>query len=236
MRNATENTRFCYVCKEVKPRTSFPEKPYITRWGGVATRFIGPCAPCFESGHYWAIKTERKCDVCMLTKPAADFYRHAYTTRTGKQSTRFMSRCKKCHGVQCSERQASLVGDPVQLQKEREYKRKNRERLQAQADTYKSKNPGKMREYQRRSHLKIAYGMTPEQYEAILVAQDRRCATCDRPHVETPSGKERLHVDHCHATGRVRGLLCHFCNIAAGMLGDNPAILKRLASYLESTG
>src|SRR3990167_72250 len=97
MRNATEHTRFCYVCKEIKPRSEFPEMPYLTRWGSTATRFIGPCAGCYASGHYWSIKTERKCDVCMLTKPASEFYRHAYTTRTGKPSTRFMSRCKACH-------------------------------------------------------------------------------------------------------------------------------------------
>ncbi len=233
MRNATNDSRFCYVCKVVKSRGEFPEKPFVTRWGGIATRFIGPCRPCYESGHYWSIKTERKCDVCMLTKPASEFYRHAYTTRTGKKSTRFMSRCKGCHNAQAGLRQSALAGNPDHLKKKREYNHANRDRLRTLSDTAKSRNPAKTREYQRKSHLKIAYGITPEQYEAMLFAQGGKCATCDRVHVDSISGKERLHVDHCHDTGKVRGLLCHYCNIAAGMLGDNPETLKRIAAYLE---
>lgn len=208
--------------------------PYLTRWGSTATRFIGPCAGCYASGHYWSIKTERKCDVCMLTKPASEFYRHAYTTRTGKPSTRFMSRCKACHNERAGARQAALAGDPAYLETRRNYKRANRDHSRAQADNLRSKDPERFRNYQRKSHLKIAYGMTLEQYDAMLQAQGNKCATCDSTHVESPSGKQRLHVDHCHTTGKVRGLLCNSCNIAAGLLGDNPDTIKRLWQYMES--
>lgn len=86
----------------------------------------------------------------------------------------------------------------------------------------------KRREYARRRHLLTTYGLTPEQYDAMLAAQGGVCFIC--------SGKRRylLAVDHCHATGRVRGLLCKLCNgriLTAAR--DNPEILRRAADYLE---
>ena len=79
-------------------------------------------------------------------------------------------------------------------------------------------NPDKDAESQRRRKLKHRYGITPEQYEEMLEAQGGRCACCG---TDTPGGHGGFHVDHCHDTGEVRGLLCHGCNTAIGALGDN---------------
>jgi Recombination endonuclease VII len=74
------------------------------------------------------------------------------------------------------------------------------------------------------------YGMTVDQYETLNRQQNGVCAICEGP----PVGKAtRLHVDHCHGTGRVRGLLCGKCNTAISFLGDNPRLLKRVADYFE---
>ncbi len=81
----------------------------------------------------------------------------------------------------------------------------------------------------RQQYLK-KYGMTVPQYEALLVAQGGVCAVCRR---SCKTGR-RLAVDHCHATGRIRGLLCSNCNRAAGLLGDDPVRVAAMARYLES--
>lgn len=73
---------------------------------------------------------------------------------------------------------------------------------------------------------KNLYGMAPGEYEARLEAQDGVCAVCSAPQ------DEDLFVDHCHATGAVRGLLCRQCNTGVGMLGDDPDRLLAAAAYL----
>jgi hypothetical protein len=81
-------------------------------------------------------------------------------------------------------------------------------------------------------------GLSTEQYEALLAAQRGACAIC-KVSLEEYASRSRFgafQVDHDHATGRVRGLLCHNCNRAIGMLGDNAAILQRAISYLRSSG
>lgn len=69
------------------------------------------------------------------------------------------------------------------------------------------------------------YGLTPEQYDAMLAAQGGLCAICRRDRV--------LVVDHDHATGAVRGLLCTPCNTGLGLFLDAPAALLQAAAYLE---
>lgn len=69
------------------------------------------------------------------------------------------------------------------------------------------------------------YGLTLEQLDALLDAQGDQCAVCGS------TGK--LHIDHCHGTGAIRGLLCGGCNSSAGHAGDDPARLRAIADYLE---
>jgi hypothetical protein len=68
--------------------------------------------------------------------------------------------------------------------------------------------------YERNVTLKSLYGITSEQFDAMARSQDGRCAVCRKK-------TTRLVVDHDHATGEVRGLLCHGCNIGIARLGDS---------------
>ena len=79
-----------------------------------------------------------------------------------------------------------------------------------------------------RSHLKRNYDLTVEQYEAMKREQDNKCAVC----ATTPIDK--LCVDHCHTTGKIRKLLCRNCNKALGILKDSPDLLRKAAIYLET--
>lgn len=81
----------------------------------------------------------------------------------------------------------------------------------------------------RNSFLRIKYGITFDEFEALLKKQGGVCQIC---HNECASGR-RLAVDHNHSTGKVRGLLCALCNMAIGKFRDNPTILRRAADYLE---
>jgi len=78
-------------------------------------------------------------------------------------------------------------------------------------------------------NLKHKYGMTGEEYTHLLITQNSVCALCALP----PRGRRRLAVDHCHETGRVRGLLCFSCNTALGTLGDSTDSLERVLKYLK---
>jgi hypothetical protein len=77
------------------------------------------------------------------------------------------------------------------------------------------------------------YDLTVEQYEAMAERQSGRCAICGGSEPKTNGG---LHwcVDHDHATGKVRGLLCHDCNIGLGKFRDETSLLLRAADYLTS--
>lgn len=79
--------------------------------------------------------------------------------------------------------------------------------------------------------LKFHYGITREQYETMLLAQNGCCAICHSP-PPTNGRYKNLCVDHCHSTGAVRGLLCGKCNQAIGLLGDNPEVASRASTYL----
>jgi Recombination endonuclease VII len=73
------------------------------------------------------------------------------------------------------------------------------------------------------------YGMTVEQYEAILLEQDNKCACCGRHKSEF---KRRLHVDHNHKTGEIRGLLCTLCNPLIGYAKEDPKHLQQAVDYI----
>jgi len=75
------------------------------------------------------------------------------------------------------------------------------------------------------------YGITPEEFTALLEAQGGRCAICG---TETPGGKGGWHLDHDHDTGAIRGLLCHACNIALGYMGDDQDRLEAAIEYLRA--
>ncbi|GAA2378631.1 endonuclease VII domain-containing protein [Streptomyces viridochromogenes] len=77
----------------------------------------------------------------------------------------------------------------------------------------------------RESHLKRRYGLTSVERDALVVSQGGVCCICLAALPE--------HVDHCHETGRVRGVLCFSCNAALGQFKDRPDVMRRAAAYVE---
>ena len=83
----------------------------------------------------------------------------------------------------------------------------------------------------RNQHLKRNYGITLNDYNQMLTEQKHQCVVCG---TTEPGGKHgKFMVDHCHSTGKVRGLLCKSCNIALGEVGDNTQTLQSMIEYLQ---
>lgn len=88
--------------------------------------------------------------------------------------------------------------------------------------------PG-MREKRRAGNVQRQYGLSAAAYNDMLADQGGVCASCRT----SDWGKRSPHVDHDHKTGEVRGILCLRCNIAAGLLGDDPVRVAMLLAYLQ---
>jgi hypothetical protein len=93
------------------------------------------------------------------------------------------------------------------------------------------KSPG-YKDSVRKAHLKRAYKITPEQYQEMFDKQGGLCRICqssDNGH------RSHLSIDHDHTTGKVRGLLCHDCNLGLGKFKDDTHRLKMAIMYLSLT-
>lgn len=92
----------------------------------------------------------------------------------------------------------------------------------------KCKECDELRKYKR--FIKRTYDITFEDYEHLLERQNHRCAICESR--ISSSRTSRLFIDHCHTSGRVRGLLCSACNHGLGLFKDSPKLLKKAIQYL----
>lgn len=92
-------------------------------------------------------------------------------------------------------------------------------------------NPEKARAIRHRTNLRRNYSLTPAQYDELLAKQGGVCAICE----VTPekAARQRLYVDHCAETKRIRGLLCTQCNSGIGMLRHSIDLLASAARYIE---
>lgn len=87
-----------------------------------------------------------------------------------------------------------------------------------------------------RAYGLVKYGLTLDQYNEMLQAQNFVCKICEQPETSLLNGKPKpLAVDHCHNTNKIRGLLCSRCNIWIGNLKHNPILLRAAALYCEET-
>lgn len=86
------------------------------------------------------------------------------------------------------------------------------------------------REYDLELHMMKTYGLDLKDYEKMLKAQNYKCAICGSP--PPNNRKTRLAIDHCHTSGKVRGLLCDRCNRSIGLLKDDVSVLESAIKYL----
>ncbi|MGH2756000.1 MAG: endonuclease VII domain-containing protein [Actinomycetota bacterium] len=163
---------------------------------------------------------EKICVKCGVQKPLTEFYKQA-GLRDGHRND-----CKACIAKRVRENYRRNP-EPF-IRRTQRWRARHPKRYQELLERNRTVNRERRREQARVSHLRRAYGLSIEVYGFLCVAQANRCAVC-RTEVE------KLHVDHEHGTGRVRGLLCGKCNKAIGLLNDDPELLRVASRYLERT-
>lgn len=136
--------------------------------------------------------------------------------------------CKRCGSKTRTSNRQCVPCKREDSKQRAKLKRENPDHLKNQAE-YRKKNAVMEKVYQRRSDYKKKFGITVDQYEHMLIMQNGVCAIC---HHVCVTGRN-LAVDHCHETGKIRGLLCANCNRGIGMFKDMPNRLKMAAKYLE---
>lgn len=87
----------------------------------------------------------------------------------------------------------------------------------------------------RNATLKYKYGISQKRYEEMFLKQRGECAICSSPFSNTRTAS-RLSVDHCHKTKKVRGLLCHSCNMGLGAFKDDVRRIRKAVTYLKKYG
>ena len=161
--------------------------------------------------------TQKVCTKCGETKPLDAFYK-AKGTRDGLRGD-----CKTCFAARA-----------------KRWYDQNKDHVIDRVQRWRDENPDKYAEYQREyrarpdrkiadraGHLKRKFGISLEDYDRLLAEQGGGCAICSDP----PEPGGNLHVDHDHADGRVRGLLCVRCNNGLGQFKEEPELIQKAVSY-----
>lgn len=133
----------------------------------------------------------------------------------------------------------TMDGAKTETRQQRWY-RANKERVFDAVRRFREKHPERVLEYAKKSYwknkekrkrqvrasvLKTKYGISVAQFEQMLAKYEQGCWICKR--------QVKLCVDHCHSSGKTRGLLCGNCNSAIGMLRDSQDLLERAKAYLR---
>ncbi len=162
----------------------------------------------------------KRCTKCGEVRPTSEFYKAA-GTRDGRRND-----CKPCNLAAQAAR--NRLDPDANRERARLWRSANPDRVAEKQRAYTA--AGRKRISDRKSYLKRKFGLTPEQYDAMLAAQGGVCHLCGRP----PNESVALHVDHDHSTGQIRGILCFKCNNALGDFDDDPDRLMAAAMYLIS--
>lgn len=200
------------------------------------------------------VQLQKRCARCGEMKPADQF---GISAKSGLQSY-----CKPCNSAQSHEKYIKKYGDS--RRRRRRIDTENRQRqctkcgewkpwemfswngdkpyphsrcLECQGKLVKSRNdsmPNDKRKAKSRRSLLRRYGLTLDDYEALLLKQNGRCKICGTPTSGRVSGV--FLVDHNHSTGEVRGLLCSRCNVGMGNFDEDVTRLRRVIRYIKSNG
>lgn len=227
-------TLVCVVCKVKYPIVEFFRRP-VSRGG------YFDCNRCCSKrlSEEFGLLSIVKCKVCKLEKPIYDFELSELKTREREGRTGYRSqRCRDCSKI----RKQKQIGKRRLLLLKQEKLQDNNEKWCSGCDAIKNlaeftENPAYSGGYSPRctvcnslQYRKAKYGITPKEYIERFQSLGGRCQIC---HVKFES-LISPHVDHCHKSGEVRGLLCETCNYLLGNSKDDVFTLIRAALYLNA--
>lgn len=153
----------------------------------------------------------KKCTICSKVKPL--IFEYFYRDKSRKSG--FRNECRSCSSIRAKKWYNTEKGRAA---RKKQYERR--------------KKTGKHYLSVLKAALKRDYNMTISEYCALLESQNQVCGICGGVN----SDGRRLFIDHDHKTGKVRGLLCHQCNIMLGHAKDNLSVLRSAVGYLEKLG
>lgn len=172
------------------------------------------------------------CTKCKIEKDNQEFGKRT------KSKDGLASWCKLCSKIQLDTWKAANPGKALESQKkfyannpgkykekQKEYVQKNKEAVALRKKRYREVNFVKVK------NLKLQrYGVSVDEYYAMCTERHDKCDICG---ISRNLLTRDLAVDHCHTTGKVRGLLCSSCNLGLGKFGDTPDLLEKAAQYLR---
>lgn len=160
------------------------------------------------------------CPKCGEEKPETQFYKNRHISGHTKW-------CKACNNAAVRIwRKKNIEGCRAYL---RRYYRANAEKIKAKGREDRAANPAKHKSARR----KRTFGISEDDFQKMLSGQSGACQICRFVFV-VGAGRELIpHVDHCHKTGKVRGLLCTSCNKMLGFAKENLVSLERAIEYLK---
>lgn len=226
----SNGTKPCAKCNETKPLEAFGASKYTTGGYSVYCKACMAAAartrratPEGKEAHYqstlrWIDRQAEKerrvdgtktCPKCKIEKPFAEYPKN----RRGAHGIN--TYCLTCSAEGVRARRATPEGQQAHRAASKRWREANNER---HAD----------------NNARWKYGVEHGTYDTMLAAQDSKCAICETTEPGVRLG--RFHIDHCHTSKKVRGLLCEHCNRGIGHFKDDPALLRRAINYLSSEG
>lgn len=143
---------------------------------------------------------KQRCPKCKIEKSIEQF------SKNNRRKSGYDCYCKKCRAIATKDYRTTSQGKKYQLQ-------------------YKVSEKCKFTK--RKSFLKIAYNLTPEQHKEMYIKQNGCCAICN-----TSVPYDEIDTDHNHTTNKVRELLCRRCNLIAGLIETNSDLIDKIIGYL----
>ena len=164
----------------------------------------------------------KRCIKCEEEKPLNEFGFH------NRKKGQHRNMCKSCWFEWAKEYNASPRGRGFR----KDWNEKNAEKIVAYKELYRNdpKKKEAAKVYHRKRWLMQQFGITIKDYDKMVKDQDGKCAICGT--TESRINCDNFAVDHDHETGKIRGLLCHNCNVGLGNFKDSHDLLNKAINYL----
>ena len=224
-------TKICRICQEERKISKFQKRE--------DGKLRNECNLCFNSyqrdryalihGNRLEVRRESReadpkcCIKCGEEKSLDEFGFH------NRKKGQHRNMCKSCQSEWTKEFNKSSRGKELR----KDWNEKNVEKIERYRTLYRNDTVKHeaYKKYQRDYWLLKQFGITPDDYKKMLEGQNGKCAICGA--IESHSKGHRLAVDHDHETGKIRGLLCHNCNVGLGNFKDSPDLIRSAIEYLK---
>lgn len=148
---------------------------------------------------------------------------------------RYKYKCIECHRKNA--RDWNAKNKDLVNERNKKYAIENKEKIANRKKNHYEKYKQTHLDRARAYAMKSKYGLTIEDYKDMHQKQNGLCLICGKPETQKSNPKsekpDSLRVDHCHTTGKIRGLLCSACNFGISKFRDDPLLMLRAAAYVE---